>query len=78
MLVIKEKKIYKIVALFGEAGSGKDFMLNKVLAMRPDWHKIISCTTRPMRQGEQHGVNYFYHTMDEFKEKINNDQSLNV
>ena len=68
--------MYKIVALFGEAGTGKDFMLNKVLAARPDWHKIISCTTRPKRQGEQHGVNYFYHTMDEFKEKINNDQML--
>ena len=30
--------MYKIVALFGEAGTGKDFMLNKVLAARPDWH----------------------------------------
>ena len=69
--------MYKIVALFGEAGTGKDFMLNKVLAARPDWHKIISCTTRPKRQGEQHGVNYFYHTMDEFKEKINNKGTFN-
>ena len=41
--------MYKIVALFGEAGTGKDFMLNKVLAAKPEYHGIISCTTRPMR-----------------------------
>lgn len=68
--------MYKIVALFGEAGSGKDFMLNKVLAARPDYHGIISCTTRPMRQGEQHGVNYFYYTDEEFQKQINADTML--
>lgn len=68
--------MYKIVALFGEAGTGKDFMLNKVLAAKPEYHGIISCTTRPMRQGEQHGVNYFYYTDEQFQEKINADTML--
>jgi guanylate kinase len=45
------KKI-KIVALIGESGSGKDTFMQEVLKLRPDLHEIISCTTRPIREGE--------------------------
>ena len=44
--------------------------------MRPDFNEIISCTTRPMREKEIHGVNYYYYTDKEFFEKVNNNQML--
>lgn len=44
--------------------------------MRPDFNEIISCTTRPMREKEVHGVNYYYYTDKEFFEKVNNNQML--
>ena len=49
----------------GEAGAGKDFILHEVINMdkrkNPQcFHEIISCTTRPPREGEQEGVNYHF------------------
>lgn len=58
--------MYNIIALMGEAGSGKDRTLQELLAADPSLHEIISCTTRPKRQGEAHGVNYYYYTPEQF------------
>ena len=45
--------MFKIVALIGEAGSGKDTIMQRILASSPlAFNEIISCTTRPMREGE--------------------------
>ena len=62
--------MYKIVALIGEAGSGKDSLLHKIIEKDPNLHEIISCTTRPKRDGEVEGVNYFYLTKDEFLDEV--------
>lgn len=62
--------MYNIVAIMGEAGSGKDRTLQAVLKANPLLHEIISCTTRPMRQGEAHGVNYYYYTPEQFGLKV--------
>jgi guanylate kinase len=42
-------QMYKIVALMGEAGSGKDRTLKEVLKAAPHFNEIVSCTTRPPR-----------------------------
>ena len=62
--------MYKIVALIGEAGTGKDTIMQRVLAAAPSlFNEIISCTTRPIREGEKEGVNYYYLTDEEFLDK---------
>ena len=53
----------KVVALFGKAGSGKDTILKEVAATG-GLHEIVSCTTRPMREGEADGVNYHFLTSE--------------
>lgn len=68
--------MYNIIALMGEAGSGKDRTMQAVLAADPTLHEIISCTTRPMRQGEAHGVNYFYYTPGQFGQKVLDGEML--
>ena len=68
--------MYKIVALSGQAGAGKDSIMQAVLKVAPGLHEIISCTTRPMREGEQEGVNYFYLTKEQFAEKVLNMEML--
>ena len=62
--------MYKIIALIGESGSGKDTLLKHILAEAPDLHEIIPCTTRPKREGEIDGVNYFFTTPEAFGEKV--------
>lgn len=66
--------MYKIIALIGEAGVGKDTILRKVIERNPKLHKIISCTTRPKRQNEREGVDYFYLTNTEFGIKVINGE----
>ena len=56
----------------GEAGSGKDTLMKEVLKACPGLHEIVSCTTRPPREGEVHGKNYFFLTDDEFADKVLN------
>lgn len=68
--------MYKIIALMGKAGSGKDTMLHQLVEANPDFHEIISCTTRPQREGEVHGVNYFYLTPEQFGDKILHNEML--
>lgn len=68
--------MYKIIALIGKAGSGKDTMMHKVLERNPNLHEIVSCTTRPRREGEVEGVNYFYLTPEQFGDKVLHDEML--
>ena len=69
--------MFKIVALIGEAGSDKDTIMQRILARYPlTFNEIISCTTRPMREGEVEGVNYFYLTPEEFAGKVLNGEML--
>jgi len=46
---------YKIIALFGKAGSGKDFLLDELIKkdIHYNFHRIIPYTTRPPREGEK-------------------------
>lgn len=74
-LVGKTRK-YKIIALMGEAGSGKDTLLNEILKRNKAFHGIVSCTTRPPREGEVDGKSYFFLTKEEFAEKILNMDML--
>lgn len=64
-------KKYKVIAIMGKAGSGKDTIMRSVLAELPTHlHKIINCTTRPMREGELDGVNYFFLSDNDFATKV--------
>ena len=68
--------MYKIIALIGKAGSGKDTMMHKVLERNLNLHEIVSCTTRPRREGEVEGINYFYLTPEQFGDKVLHDEML--
>lgn len=59
----------KVIALCGKAGAGKDFLLNRICANHPEFYKIISNTTRPMREEEKDGVNYHFLTDEQFLKK---------
>jgi guanylate kinase len=68
--------MYKIIAVIGEAGTGKDSLMQTILGLQPDLHEIVSCTTRPKREGEVHGVNYFYYTPEQFGDMVLHDEML--
>lgn len=70
--------MYNIIALIGEAGSGKDYVLQNILNSKKSYlfNEIISCTTRPIREGEVEGVNYYYLTPEQFADKVLNCEMI--
>lgn len=69
----KSKKLYVIS---GSSGVGKSTVIKSFLHKHPDFVFSISCTTRPMRDGEVDGVNYFFITKDQFQKSIDNDEFI--
>lgn len=68
---------YQIVALIGKAGVGKDSIQKVTCELHPlMFHPIVSCTTRPAREGEIEGVDYHYITLNEFTRKVLNGDML--
>jgi guanylate kinase len=57
-----------LLALVGKAGAGKDTIL-RYLCDHYDVNEVISCTTRPPREGEVDGVNYHFLSESEFAER---------
>ena len=60
---IMSNQKYKLIAIFGQAGSGKDFAVKELLQTafgQENLSRVVSYTTRPMRKGEQAGVNYHF------------------
>ncbi len=50
----------KIFYLMGKSASGKDTIYKKVKEHLPELKPIVIYTTRPIREGEQDGVEYFF------------------
>lgn len=62
---------YKIIALYGESGAGKDTIQNWLVDLFPEeTNKIISCTTRPPREHEENGKDYYFIDPAFFAQKI--------
>ncbi len=66
----------KLFVISGSSGVGKGTVIKEFLNKHPEFKLSISCTTRGKREGEEHGVNYFFLTPEEFKECISNDEFL--
>lgn len=66
----------KLVILTGKSGAGKDTVYKELAEMKFDTSSFVSTTTRPMRDNEQEGVDYYFVSEDKFKEKINNNEFL--
>lgn len=67
----------KVIALYGKAGAGKDALLQTTMKLAgPELNEIISCTTRPPRQGEVNHVNYHFVTLEEFTQMVLNGDML--
>jgi guanylate kinase len=68
---IKTNKPRRFI-LVGAAASGKDYMRKRFQDM--NFTYAISFTTRPPRDGEQNGVDYFFLTETEFQKMIDDDE----
>ena len=61
---------YKIIALFGESGAGKDTIQQWIVSNIPETKGIVSCTTRPKRDYEIEDIDYHFLTAEDFAIKV--------
>lgn len=66
----------KLIIFSAPSGSGKSTIINYLLTQNLNLAFSCSATSRPPRGTEQHGVEYFFLTPEEFKQRIANDEFL--
>lgn len=59
------------------SGSGKSTMVQHLLTKYPNQFELsVSCTTRPPRGQEVHGREYYFISVEEFQQRIANDEFI--
>lgn len=66
----------KVIIFSAPSGSGKSTIINYLLEQHLDMAFSISATTRPPRGQERNGVEYFFLTSDEFRQRIDEGDLL--
>ena len=72
----KQKIEPLLVVISGPSGVGKDSVIQRMKERKLPFHYVVTATTRKPRETEQHGVDYFFISHDEFAEMIENDELL--
>lgn len=65
-----------LIIVSGPSGAGKGTVLKKILETDENIKYSVSVTTRQPRVGEINTVNYFFKTIEEYKQMLHNDEFL--
>lgn len=72
----QRKELPLLVVISGPSGVGKDKTLTRMKEMGYPFYFVVTATTRPKRPNEIHGVDYFFVSMSEFAEMIEQGELL--
>ena len=64
----------KVIIFSAPSGAGKSTVVNHILGLHPEIEFSISATSRAPRGQEQHGVEYYFLSADEFRQMISEDK----
>lgn len=65
-----------IVVVSGFSGAGKGTLMKELVKQYPNYALSISATTREPREGEVEGREYFFKTVEEFEQMIDENQLI--
>lgn len=60
----------RVIVVSAPSGGGKRTVLERVMRDDPDLVVAVSCTTRPPREGEAEGADYYFLDRPSFEERI--------
>ena len=68
----------KLIIISAPSGTGKSTIIGWLMKEHPELNLAfsISCTSRPPRGTEQNGVEYFFLSPEEFRQRIQNNEFL--
>lgn len=64
----------KVLIFSAPSGSGKSTIVNHILSLHPEVEFSVSATSRAPRGEEKHGVEYYFLSVEEFRDKIARDE----
>src|SRR5512147_1381878 len=59
-----------LIVISGPSGAGKDTVVQRMQQRGLPFHFVVTATTRPKRQGETHGKDYWFVSNEEFARMI--------
>lgn len=59
-----------LIVISGLSGAGKDAVVGELKQKGFPFHFVVTATSRPPRDNETNGVDYFFYTKDEFQSMI--------
>jgi len=59
-----------LIVLSAPSGAGKTTLGDNLLGKRTDIVRAVTCTTRAPRPGEEHGVHYYFFSLEEFEQRV--------
>ena len=65
-----------LIVVSGFSGAGKGTLMKEIMKQYDNYALSISATTRAPREGEVHGKEYFFSTVDEFEKMIANNELI--
>ena len=65
-----------LIVISGPSGAGKGTICKSFLERNPEMAISVSATTRSPRKGEVEGVNYYFMSKEQFKDKIEKNDFL--
>lgn len=65
-----------LIVISGPSGVGKDSVLKRMKARTLPFHFVVTATTRPQREGEVDGKDYFFVSRERFAEMIEADELI--
>ena len=74
--MIKQKTNGELIIISGTTCAGKDTVVKELLKRNDNLSLAVSYTSRPIRDGEQEGVDYYFVSPEEFERKIANGDFL--
>ena len=64
----------KLIIFSAPSGAGKTTIVHHLLKVFPNLKFSVSACSRPMRKDETNGVDYYFISVEEFKQKIVNEE----
>jgi guanylate kinase len=64
----------KLIIFSAPSGAGKTTIVHHLLKVFPELEFSVSACSRPIRKGETNGKDYYFITVEEFKNKIANNE----
>jgi guanylate kinase len=65
-----------LIVISGPSGVGKDTVMLRMQERGMPFHFVVTATTRPKRENEVHGVDYFFVSKEEFARMIEQNELI--